>query len=233
MTIKRFSESKIQQMATEDEWEGDGTASLPYIIEDESPFTQQTILKDTSLSIHIKNCSFKNLTLNRCKNIKFTGCIFELLQLLKCSEIQLKNCTFNSKLDITRSTNIHILNSTIQLLYLFLCYENAFEKCKVSQIYNHFSRANTFEQTDTDIQDFDTILGTKPGRFYFWIIGLMIIAILALISTIVVSFNSMNEVFIWSMIGGILLLSFGAIAGTFLLFRDHKKMQNYPPNTII
>lgn len=231
--ITRFSENKIQQMAINAQWEGDGTARSPYIIENEHPFTQQTILKDTSLFIYIKNCSFKYLTLNRCKNIKFSGCTFEVLQLLKCSDIQIEDCRFNSKLDLTRSSNTQIFNSTIQMLYLFLCYENTFKICKISQIYNHFSRANTFEQIDTDIQDFDTILGVKPRSFYVWVIGFTIIGIMALISTIVVNFNSMNEVLIWSMIGGILLLSFGAIAGTFLLFRDHQEMQNFPPNIII
>lgn len=232
MTLTRYSEKYLLQKALDNEWTGKGTTEDPYIIENKHPFPPQSIIKDTAIHINIKNCTFEILTLNRCKNIRFYACTFEVLELRKCSDILIGNCSFKVKLDLTRSRKVQTSDSLIPLLFLFLCYENHFKKCAISRVHNHFSRGNTFEQTETPIKNFDTILSLNPWKFYSRFLGYAAVGIVSLISAIVLFSSRYSGMLFWSLIGGIVLLSLATLTGAITILVDQKRMQKFPPNII-
>lgn len=229
----RYSNEDLKQKALNEQWIGQGTPENPYVIESTHTFLDGSAIKDSTLHIILKNCTFRHLTLKRCQNLKLEGCTFEVLNLLKCSNISIDDCSFKLKLSLVRSNNLLILDSLIVYLNIASSFENRFKSCSITQIYNHFSSANTFEAIKTPIQDFDTIMGVKSKKFLLMILGLPIAGIILLISAIGRFINTFSSLIIWSLIGGIFLMVFIFLVSTIAIFYDYKKMQKYPPNKIL
>jgi len=229
----RYSENDIHQKAINEQWIGQGTPENPLIIESTHNFSDESVIRDSSLHIIVKNCTFKYLTLNKCKNLKFERCRFEVLNLLKCSNISIDDCSFKLKLSLIKSHNSLIQNSLIVLLNIASSFENHFKTCSITQIYNHFSSTNTFEAIKTPIKDFDTIMGVSSKKFFLKILGFPVAGIILLVIAIGRFINTFSSLIIWSLIEGIFLMVFIILVSTIAIFHDYKKMQRYPPNTIL
>lgn len=98
-----YSETDIYQKAINEKWIGNGTSETPFIIESTHSFSDQSIIKSSSLHILVKNCTFKTISLKMCNNFKFEGCSFEYLALSKCSRIILDICSFKETLELRYS----------------------------------------------------------------------------------------------------------------------------------
>ncbi|MFW9969592.1 MAG: hypothetical protein ACFFDF_05275 [Candidatus Odinarchaeota archaeon] len=232
MPYIRYSDIDLKQKALNENWRGQGSPESPYIIEALDTFSDESIIKDSSLHIIMRSCKFKYLTLNSCQNLKFEGCIFEVLQLLKCSNIFIDNCSINMRLDIIKSHNSLILKSSIEFLKIARSLENRLKSCSINQISNYLSKANKFEDIKTTIQNFSSIVVKESKKillatliFPFIGIGLLSIAITRFGITI-------SVLQLWLLIGGIFLMIFFEIIIALALYLDHKKMKKYPPNTI-
>lgn len=223
MKYIRYFDEDLKQKALNELWIGQGTPENPFIIESTHTFSNVSIIKDSTL---------KHLTLKRCQNLKFEGCTFEALHLLKCSNISIDECSLKLKLSLVRSNNLLILNSLIAYLNIASSFENQFKNCSITQIYNHFSSANTFEAIKTPIQDFDTIMGVSSKKFILTILGFPIAGIILLVIAIGRFIDTFSSLIIWSLIGGIFLMVFIFLVSTIAIFYDYKKMQKYPPNKI-
>lgn len=227
----RYSETDIYQKAINENWIGNGTSKSPFIIESTHSLSDQSLIKNTSLHFLINNCTFKSLTLNRCKNLKFEGCTFEVLGLNKCSGITLDNCSFKTTLELRFSHNLHIQGSHIPFLIFSMSYENHFKTCTINKIYNHFSRANIFEVIDTP-EDLNTIMRIGPKMYYIKYLGFIAAAVLSLILGIIIYFSSYSDLIIWSLVGGLFLMAFITFVVATALYLDYKKMQHHPDNQI-
>ncbi|KKL19680.1 hypothetical protein LCGC14_2463060, partial [marine sediment metagenome] len=138
----KYSKNDIYQMAVNEQWSGKGTSEEPFIIESDNSLPLRSIIKDSSFFIVVRNSTFISLALNKCKNIRFERCIFEVLQLINCSDIIINQCSFKLRLDLIRSHNSCNQNSFIPFLSFAMSYENRFKTCRITQIFNNFSRAN-------------------------------------------------------------------------------------------
>ncbi len=217
-------------------WHGNGTANDPYIIDSYENFPTELRIYQSTLYISIKNCNLKYFTMKKCKNIILENCAFKSLRLHKCVDIQIENCTLNQKLALINCHNLKIYDSTIPLLSFIRCFENHLKNCSLDQTNNHFSKGNIFEQIDTPISDFDTIFGMPTSIFYGQSLGFGIVGIITIIAAIYLavnsSYNSSPDFLIW-LVGGLLILGFGVLAGAIIMLIDKYKMKNYPPNKIL
>ncbi len=232
MGFKTYSENDIYQKAISEQWSGKGTSEDPFIIESSHSFPHQTLLKDSALFILVKNCTFKYLALKRCKHVRFEGCVFAVLQLLKCSEIIITNCTFKMRLDLITSHDSYIRDSLIPFLRFGKSYKNHFKACTITQIANHFSRANIFEDINTPMQDFNNIMSETPYKYYLRHIGFIGGGVISLISAFSLSFNSYSDLIYWSLIPGLFVMAFVFFVSATAIFYDYKKMARYPDNQI-
>lgn len=212
---------------------GQGTPESPYIIDSPNTFFDESIIKDSSLHIIIKNNMFKYITLKRCQNIRFEDCTFDVLQLLKCSNMSIDNCLFKMRLDITRSNNSLISNSKIEFLKIARSLENQFKSCSIAQISNYYSKANIFSDIKTSIQDLNTILVDRSNKMILGTLTFPVIGIGLLFLAITRFGSNMSIIQLWLLIGGIPLMVFFEILIALALYLDHKKMQRYPPNKIL
>lgn len=226
-----YSETDIYQKAVNEKWIGNGTSENPFIIESTHSLSDKSVIKNTSLYILIKNCTFKSLILKKCKNLKFEGCTFEVLALSKCSRITLDNCSFKTNLELRYSHNLYIQDSHIPFLIFSMCYENRFKTCTINRIYNHFSRANIFENIDTP-EDFNTIMKIGLRKYYISSLGFIAAGVISLFLAIMIYFNSYSDSIIWSLIGGLFLMAFITFVGAIALYLDYRKMQHHQDNQI-
>lgn len=227
----QYSEEDIYQKAMDENWIGNGTLDNPYIIDSTHSFADKSVIKNSSLYILIKNCTFVSFILNRCKNLTFEQCTFEFLALSKSSKITLKNCSFKDSLELIYVNNSYIEDSFIPFLIFSMCYENHFKTCTVTRIYNHSSRANIFENINTTT-DLYTILGTGSKTAIKKYSGLIAAGVISLISAIVFISYNYPDLFIGSLIGGIILIACFTILIPIALYLDYRTMRDYPDNQI-
>lgn len=226
----KYSETDLLQKAKDEKWIGNGTEENPFIIESTHSFLDQSTIKTSALHIIMKNCNFKTFMLNRCRNIKFEDCVFEYLALSKCSKIKIKSCSFQITLEFRYSHNSYIEGSHIPFLIFSMCYENHFKTCKITKIYNYFSRANTFEDIDSP-EDFGIVMRRGMKKYYLKFLGFIAVGIVSLVSAIIVYFNSNLDSTIW-LVGGLFLMAFITFVGTIGLYLDYRNMQHHPDNQI-
>jgi len=226
-----YSENDIYKKAINEKWVGNGTSETPFIIESTHSLSDQSIIKSSSLHILIKNCTFKTIFLNRCKNFKFEGCSFEYVALSKCSRIILGNCSFKETLELRYSHNLCIQDSRIPFLIFSMCYENRFKTCTITKIYNHFSRANIFESIDTPV-DLNITMDGGSKMKYLKYVGFIAAGVLSLAIAIIFYSNAYSDSIIWSLIIGLFLMASFAIIVPVALYLDYRKMQHHPDNQI-
>ena len=170
-----------------------------------------------------------SLTLNRCKNVKFEECTFESLELSKSSSIKIKNCSFKTTLGLRFVNNSFIQDTHIPFLIFSMCYENRFKTCTITKIYNHYSRANIFENIITSA-DLNTILSVGSKTSYIKYLGLIVLGVISLISAIIFVSYNYPDLFIGSLIGGLILIACFTILIPIALYLDNRKMKDYPDN---
>ncbi|KKM26586.1 hypothetical protein LCGC14_1583290 [marine sediment metagenome] len=232
MVLIKYSKNDIYQKAISEQWSGKGTSEDPFIIEPVHSFPQQSIIKDSSFFILVKHCTFKYLTLNRCKNVRFEGCVFDELGLVNCSEVIVKNCSFKIRLDLIKSHNSCIQDSVIPFLHFVMCYEIRFKTCTITQIANNFSRANIFENIDTPVRDFNNIKGVSPKKYYIRYMGFFGVGFISLISAITLFFDRYSDVINWSLIGGLFFMTIITFTSALTIFFNYRKMRHYPDNQV-
>ncbi len=233
MSYIKYFKNDIIKKSINEKWKGDGTLENPFLIESPHSFSQQSVIKDTSLHIILKNCSFTYLTLNKCKNIKFEHCTFEVLYLLKCSDIMIKNCPFNLKLDLTKCHHIQVFDSSIPFLEFFRCYDTHFQVCTINKIHNYFSRGNLFEHITTPILDYESLMNKFPKQYYSKFLPYPIVGIILLMLSIVRFSNNITSLQLWSFIGAIFLLVSFVCIFVLVISLDYKKMKKYSPNRFL
>ncbi|MFX0024469.1 MAG: hypothetical protein ACFE9S_19280 [Candidatus Hermodarchaeota archaeon] len=167
------------------------------------------------------------------KNLTFEGCSFEALDLQKCSNISINNCSFNKRLDIAKTQNSYIANSSIEFLNIGRSLENHFKSCSISRISNISTRANTFENIKTSVEDFYAIIEKGLGKVLLGTLFFPIIGIGLLFLAITRFGGFISTLQLWLLIGGIPLMVFFEILIILALYRDHQKMRRYPPNKIL
>lgn len=226
----KYSETDLLQKANDEKWIGDGSTGSPFIIESTHSFLDQSTINKSSLHMIMKNCNFKTFMLSRCKNIKFEECTFEYLALSKCSKIKIKNCSFQITLEFRYSHNSYVQDSQIPFLIFSMCYENHFKACKITKVYNYFSRANIFEEIDT-LEDFDVVMRRGMKKHYLKSLGFIALAVVSLFSAIIIYFNSNPDSTIW-LVGGLFLMAFITFVGTIALYLDYRNMRHHPDNQI-
>lgn len=227
----KYSEADLHQMAVDEKWIGDGTSENPYMIESTHSLSDKSVIINSSSHIVIRNCEFDFLSLKKSKNFKFEGCFFDVLELSKCFKIITKNCSFKHSLSIRFSHNLQIQNSHIQILIFSMCYENRFNNCTIPKIYNHFSRANIFENINTSV-NLHTIFSIGSRDNYLKYLGLIIAGVISIVSAIVFILLNYPDLFLWSLIGGIILMACFTILIPTALYLDYKRMRDYPDNQI-
>lgn len=226
-----YSEEDIYQRAKDEMWIGEGTSENPFIIDSIHSFSDNSIIKNTSLHILIRNCELNLLSLKKCKNFKFEKCTFDVLGLSKCSEMNVKNCSFKHSLEIRYGHNLQIQDSHIPFLIFSMCYENYFKSCTITKIFNYFSRANIFESINTPT-GFNNILRGSLKKYYLMFLGIIAIGVISLFSAIIIYSTSDANSVNW-LVGGLFLMAFFAIIVPIALYLDSRKMQHHPDNQVI
>ena len=214
-----------------EKWIGNGTLENPYVIDSHHSFSDESVINNSSLNIVIRNTSFTSLILKRCNNLKFENCAFGILALPKSSNITLKGCKFKETLELRYTSNSYIQDSFIQFMIFSMCHDNHFKTCTINRIYNHFSKANTFENISTPA-DLNTILGVGTQTSYKKYVGLIVAAVILLIWSIFFVLYSFPDLFIGTLIGGIFLIGCFTILIPVALYHDYREMRNYPDNVI-
>ncbi|KKM03491.1 hypothetical protein LCGC14_1773890 [marine sediment metagenome] len=227
----QYSETDLYQKAANEKWAGNGTYEKPFIIESTHSLANKSIIKNTSLHILIRKCEFDVLSFKKCKNIKIEGCTFDVLGLSKCSEIKVKNCSFSHSLEVRYGHNLEIQDSHIPFLIFSMCYEIHFKRCTIMNLYNHFSRANIFENINAP-EGINNILRGSLKKYYTKYLGLIAVGVISLFSAIIMYFNSSADSVIWSFVGGLFLLAFITFIGAVALYHDYREMKHYPDNRI-
>ena len=227
----RYSEDDINQKAIDEKWVGNGTSEDPFVIESTHSLSDQSIIK-SSLHILIKNCTFKTIFLKRCKNLEFEGCSFEYLALSKSSGIIISNCSFKETLELRYSHTLGIHDSQIPFLIFSMCYENRFNSCTITKIYNYFTRANIFENINAP-EDFKNLVEVGMKKYYRTWLVLIASGILSLILAILSYFNNYSSLIVWSLVFGTFFMAFIFFIVAIALYLDYRKMQCYPDNRFI
>lgn len=132
----------------------------------------------------------------------------------------------------SNQTNYIYMWVSLRILIFSMSYENHFKTCTINKIYNHFSRANIFEDIDTP-EDLNIIMRVGPKMYYIKCLGFTGAAVLSLILAIIISFNSYSDSISWSLVGGLFLMAFITFMVATALYLDYKKMQHHPDNQIL
>jgi hypothetical protein len=225
----------ILQLAQKYEIQSTGTASDPIIFDyiDFSDLPLLARIRDSDIHIQFDSCIFNSLRIEKSENIIFKYCEVKHLTMNKCLNINIENSEFVSGLRLESCYNLKILNSRVDLLRFFGCFENLFKNCTISTTLNNFSRGNVFENTHfLKGDEYNLVHGGKKPPFLF--------AIIALISVFIFAFALLaryaNEFGLMELIMFIITFIIVTIVTFYMIFhsmKTYRKSKKYPPNKIV
>ncbi len=124
----KYSENQLKELAQKLKWEGDGSENNPIIIRGNQGLPMKFGILESNLFIQIADCTFANLTLDRCQNISIENSMFHVLGVVRSTNNYCKNC-FIGFLSLARAANNHFKDSTIKKGSNFKSQENTFKDC--------------------------------------------------------------------------------------------------------
>jgi len=110
--ISFYSEQGLQQIAHDQIWNGKGTESDPFIIQNANILGQAILIKNSSLYISFINCNFNHAQFEGCCNILLKDCTFEKLVLRRSKNFKI-NTSYISDIELSRTKQITFKKSII------------------------------------------------------------------------------------------------------------------------
>lgn len=134
MVRLKLNAANVEKIVKEYGWKGTGSKEHPYIFENYRNSNLRMKFKKLDAFITIHNCSFKNIALIRCKNVKLELCTFNLIDLNRCRNITIKNCKFKRFLELALSAEIIIKNNIFEKVVPYFCQALSITNNEIQQL---------------------------------------------------------------------------------------------------
>ncbi|MFX1479666.1 MAG: hypothetical protein ACFFCI_16205 [Promethearchaeota archaeon] len=110
--IVSYSEQRLQNLAHEQIWKGQGTETNPFVVKNANILGQAIMLNKTLLHISLINCNFDHAQFEGCQNILLKNCTFKKLVLNKCNNFRFDE-SFITDLSLSKSKHISFENTIV------------------------------------------------------------------------------------------------------------------------
>ncbi|MFW9896474.1 MAG: hypothetical protein ACFFD7_11770 [Candidatus Thorarchaeota archaeon] len=205
---------------------GKGTKEDPIIIEKQDIIPNQMKILNSNYYIHLKDCSFNLLYLDKCQRIKISNCIFDSIQLEKSAYLNISDSKVNELIFVRKCTNIQVDNTIISKLELIKSYDNTFNKGSIEEAVNTYSAGNVFSNIKLHQKYVNFLLKSKVITKVFLMITPIIVLII--LSGTIHFWNIEPELAFLGLVWmGIILL---VVSTTNIL--NYRKMRKYGPNIL-